>query len=143
MWESRLLNVRYLQRLRNRVNRKRLTNPKVTIISSNCAGGILYHWLGLQFRSPFINLYLENKDFLLAMENFDDFINAPIVECKDSGLHYPLGISKCLGIKIHFMHYDSFQSALAKWNERKKRMDMDNICVMFTNWNSQNGGGKI
>ena len=33
----------------NRRYRKRLKNTNVTLITSNCAGGIIYHWLGLKF----------------------------------------------------------------------------------------------
>lgn len=29
----------------NRRYRKRLKNTNVTLITSNCAGGIIYHWL--------------------------------------------------------------------------------------------------
>ena len=43
-------------------------------------GGVLYHWLGLKFNSPFINLFMSNNDFLFAMENFDDFLRTPIIE---------------------------------------------------------------
>lgn len=37
---------------------------KVSIISDNCWGGITYHSLGLEFLSPFINLFLESEDYL-------------------------------------------------------------------------------
>mgnify|MGYP002241443975 FL=1 len=48
----------HLQNNINKKNRKRLYNMKPTIIASNCTGGFIYHWLGLQFQSPFINLYM-------------------------------------------------------------------------------------
>ena len=59
----------------NKANQLRLVNKNMTIISSNCAGGFLYHWLGLEFKSPFINLFLSNEDFLEALENFDSFLD--------------------------------------------------------------------
>ena len=59
----------------NDKNRKRLKNVSPTLICSNCTGGFLYHWLGLQFRSPFINLYLTDSDFVLALENWEQFIS--------------------------------------------------------------------
>ncbi len=117
----------------NRANRKRLTNHTPTLICSNCTGGVLYHWLGLEFRSPFINLYMENGDFLTAMENFDEFIAGEIIEDKNSGLNYPVGIA-VHGERIHFMHYPDFDNALLKWNERKARINPNNMAIMLTNF---------
>ena len=101
----------------NQRNQKRLTNSTPTIIASNCTGGFLYHWLGLEFRSPFINLYMTPEDFLTAMENFEDFINTPIRECENNDHDYPVGIG-AYEKKIHFMHYPSFDSAVTTWNRR-------------------------
>ena len=81
--------------LQDRINNKniaRLQNQRLTLICSNCAGGFLYHWLGLQFRSPFMNMYMTNDDFLKALENWDDFINADMKEVVDSRFNYPIGV---------------------------------------------------
>lgn len=122
-----------LQERINKKNRKKLTNLTPTIIASNCTGGFLYHWLGLQFRSPFINLYMTPNDFITALEHFDEFINYEIEEVYDSGYNYPVGKSAYNTI-IHFMHYPSFQKAIEDWNKRKQRIDYHNIGVMLTNW---------
>lgn len=115
------------------VNQSRLTNKNITLICSNCAGGILYHNLGLQFRSPFINLYMGNNDFLYALEHFDEFLAQDVVEDKNFEKNYPVGIG--LGdVRIHFMHYDSFEEAIEKWNARKARVDMNNAEFMLTNF---------
>lgn len=121
----------------NRRNRGRLKNESPTLICSNCAGGFIYHWLGLQFRSPFINLFLTPEDFIIALENFEEFLNTPIQELKDSGKDYPVGIG-AFGVKIHFMHYKDFSEAVMKWNDRKRRINMSNMGVMLTNYS---GGG--
>lgn len=121
------------QALIDRKNRERLTNKDITLVCSNCTGGILYHWLGLQFNSPFINLYMDNEDFLIALENFDEFISGPVVEVKDSGKDYPVG-KGVHGEIIHFMHYPDFNTALRKWDERKVRIKKDNMAVMLTNF---------
>ena len=63
----------YLQERINKKNRQRLKNTTPSLICNNCLGGFIYHWLGLKFNSPFINLYLEDNDFLLALENLEDF----------------------------------------------------------------------
>lgn len=136
--------IRRRQEKINENNRKRLINRTPTLICSNCTGGVLYHWLGLKFQSPFINLYMDNDDFLTAMENFDEFINGDIIEDTNSGKSYPVGIGYG-GCKIHFMHYKSFEDGIKKWNERKARINKDNMAIWLTNYKSTNynGGGII
>lgn len=85
---------RKIQDAINKRNRAKLTNYEPTLICSNCLGGFLYHWLGLRFMSPFINLYLTNDDFLLALENWNFFINCQIQEDLESDTSYPVGIVK-------------------------------------------------
>lgn len=136
-WRQRRIDAR---------NRRRLTNHTPTLVCSNCTGGLLYHWLGLEFRSPFINLYLDNEDFITALENFDEFMDTPLVEDKESGKDYPVGIGAG-GVRVHFMHYSDFDSAVAKWEQRKARMNRDNMAVMWTNFTPEpdetNVGGGI
>ena len=114
-------------------NRARLKNKDISLICSNCAGGIMYHWLGLKFNSPFINLYLTGEDYIKALENWWDFLNAEIIEDLNCNEVYPVGIGY-LGIKIRFMHYVTFDEAIKKWNQRKVRINSDNIAVMYTNY---------
>lgn len=49
--------------------RIRLKNREFTILCSNCIGGIIYHRLGLQFRSPTVNLWMHQRDFLNLITN--------------------------------------------------------------------------
>ena len=41
-------------------------------------------------------------------------------------------IGKLEDLTIHFVHYDSRENALQKWEERKQRVNLDNIFVIFT-----------
>lgn len=89
----------YIKKLQDRINaknRKRLTNFSPTIVCSNCTGGFVYHWLGLQFNSPFINLFLRPRDFVTALENWDYFLNSKI-EQVDIGTYYPVGQVNTMG----------------------------------------------
>ena len=116
----------------DRKNRKRLTNHTPTLICPSCIGGYLYHWLRLEFRSPFINLFMDNDDFLTAMENFDEFIENPITEDKSGLFGYPVGIG-VHGERIHFLHYPDFATAIDVWNNRKQRIDRSNMAVILSN----------
>lgn len=135
-----IVNRLYIGKLQNKINvnnRKRLINASPTLVCSNCTGGFLYHWLGLRFNSPFINLFLWPKDFVCALENWEEFISSEITEVA-SNAYYPVGqiITRGGVVHIHFMHYNSFNEAIIKWNERKARMekDPDKIGFMLTNW---------
>ena len=116
----------------NFYNKQRLTNHNPTIISSDCSGGIISKWLRLEFNSPFINLYLNNEDFLCLLENFDEFIESDIIEDLNSDKPYPVGIG-CHGERINFMHYPDFATAMEKWNIRKKRINHQNMGILLSN----------
>lgn len=113
----------------NRPNRKRLTNTDPTIIASNCNGGFIAHDLNLRFNSPFVNLYLMPKDFIRYLKKIEFYQqqNLTFVQTEKA---YP--VAKLGDITLYFMHYHSKQEAEQKWNERSKRMDLDNLFVMMT-----------
>lgn len=65
--KSMVKSVILLDKRRNRINmcnRAKLRNMEMSILSSNCAGGVMSHDLGLPFRSQFVNLALRPKDFV-------------------------------------------------------------------------------
>lgn len=117
---------------RNEKKRKRLVNKDFTIISSNCIAGVIYHDLGLQFNSPTINLWFEPKDYLIFLENLETFLESDdLIEYKDNRYSYPVGIL-CGKVKLYFQHYKSFKEAKHKWENRKKRVNTQNIYVIMT-----------
>lgn len=128
---------KYLQARIDGRNRSRLTNFTPTLICSNCTGGFLYHWLGLRFCSPFINLYMTNEDFVFALENWERFIHGELREVQPSGFAYPVGEGYG-GVKVHFVHYSSFSEALRKWKERCGRINEGNMGIMLTDWGGVN-----
>lgn len=109
--------------------RKRNKNHNFTIISSNCNGGVIYSDLGEQFRSPTINLYIKPHDFLKFVSNLKAYLAEELVEVKTE-YSYPVG--KLKDIYIFFMHYSNFQEAKKKWDERKARVNYDDIYIMMT-----------
>lgn len=131
----------FLLTLKQGINKKLFQKPirdkraflykdvNISIISSNCAGGILYYDYGLEFKSPTINLFLENEDFIWLCEHIDILDRLSLREDKENEDRYPIGI---LGkSKIHFLHYKSFYEANLKWEKRKQRIDYKNICILF------------
>ncbi len=115
----------------------KLKNKDFTIIARDCIGGVLYHQLKMKFLTPTINLFLTPEDFNYFVLYLKDYIDGEMVESKNEEVDYPVGIlspnadsSVKKPIKIHFMHYDNFKNALDKWNERKKRINYDNLYVI-------------
>lgn len=112
--------------------RRKLINHAPTIISSNCNGGIILHDLGLKFNTPTINLYFSTVDFLKFVSDLNGYLKNDLTET-ESSYKYPAG--RLGDITIYFMHYSSFAEAKTKWDERKKRIDMNNLFIMMTDRN--------
>lgn len=105
---------------------------KVSIISDNCWGGITYHSLGLEFLSPFINLFLESGDYLRLLENFAYYMEQPLYLLEEKyevnlKRNYPVvGLGD---IKLFFNHYTDFEQAAQIWEKRKQRINYGNLLV--------------
>lgn len=58
----------------DRRNRMRLANPNPTVFASNCNGGVLTHDLGLQFKSPTVNLFIRPKEYVKFLGNLHHYL---------------------------------------------------------------------
>ena len=115
-------------RLYKETKRKKLKNTTPTIISSNCNGEYWYYDMGLRFLSPTINLSFDMNDYVKMLENLHWYMEQPILPFEDNRFEFPTGM---LGdIEIRFNHYKTFDEAVAKWEERKQRINWDNLFVL-------------
>lgn len=106
---------------------RRLKNRDVSIISSNCSGAFIYYDLGMRYLSPTVNLSIEMNDFVKMVKDLRWYMEQELVELNEKS-ECPMGM---LGdIKIYFIHYDNFKDAKTKWEERKKRINWDNIFIV-------------
>lgn len=121
-----------IRRIRTASLRRRLNDENVTIISNNCTAGIVYNTLGLKFLSPTINLQINDEDFPVFLQYLDDFLQSNLNELQ-TNLDYPVGVLsfKNKNVRVDFLHYDSFAEAKQKWDQRKKRINKSNICVIW------------
>lgn len=113
----------------NQRNQQRLINHSMSVIASNCNGAFILHDLNEQFRSPFVNLYLEPADFVKYLQNMTAY-NQMELGFISTDKPYPVG--KLADITLHFMHYHSEQEAREKWQERLKRLNLENLFIMMT-----------
>lgn len=114
--------------------KEKLKIQDFTLLTNNCAGGIIYHDLGLRFDSPTINLYFTVSDFLTFVENLSEFEDGILIKKEDSSI-FPIGMlksrksDKC--ITIYFMHYHTWEEAKSSWIKRIERIHKDRIAVLI------------
>ena len=114
----------------NRNKRKQLKNKNITLIASNCNGCLILHDLGLRFNSPFVNMFIEARDYIKLLSNLSQYLNMELSFEETDNFSYPIAL---LGdVKLHCVHYKSKQEVIEKWRTRIKRMDMSKCFVMFT-----------
>lgn len=115
-------------RLYKEIKRRKLKNTSPTIIASNCNGEFLYYDMKLKFLSPTINLSFDMNDYVKMLENLRWYMEQPILPYNDERFDFPTG--KLGDIEIRFNHYKSFDEAVEKWDERKKRINWDNLFIL-------------
>ena len=115
---------------------KKLRNSKLSILSMNCWGGIVYHRFGLQFLSPTINMFTTDEYFLKFLqnpiENASGDFNLVKTEFETNlKIDYPVfKIGEC---EWHMNHYSDFEFAKQKWRERTQKINWFNTLVtMYT-----------
>ena len=124
--------IQYLRRIVRFFYRKRLRNTSFSLITNNCIGGVISHDMHLQFRSPTVNLFFSNEDFILFCRHLSYYLKLP-VEVEESEKDYPVGAlrGEYGTIRLYFMHYDTFEEAKNKWEQRSSRVDFDNLYVIM------------
>lgn len=126
-----MLYLNYIfRKLINGINRLRLKNRDFSLFSSNCNGSCICHDLGLQFRSPFVNLCLSAEDYMKFLRQPRTYLEAPLVFCADAEKAYP--VAKLRDITLHFVHYETQEEAVSAWERRKARINWDNLFVLMT-----------
>lgn len=110
-----------------------LKNSHIFIIANNCWGGLTYHYLGLQFDSPFINMFIKDKDYINILKKLDclheDLILSGTEYNRTLKITYP--VYELSGSKLYMNHCSDFELAKKKWNERKSRVNYDNLFIMM------------
>lgn len=95
-----------------------------SIISNNCWGSDYYSNNNIEYKTPFVGLFIHAPCYIKLLMNFNDYMNLELYHLNKSKYgetKYPIGT---LGdIEIHFLHERSFEIAKEKWDRRKKRMD--------------------
>ena len=129
-----LRNYRLKKRQRYALKIAGKIDENVSIISSNCLGGIIYHDLGLKFLSPTINLTFSMEDFLYFAEHLNELNECTLIRDETKNAKYPMGYLKYPNgnnIKIQFVHYSTFDDAKEKFLNRLNRIKYEKIVLLF------------
>lgn len=119
----------YLRRFLNEQNKSRLINKDFSLICNNCNGAFICHDLGLRYNSPFVNLWIKPDDYIKMLYNLHYYLELELKFIDEDNVDYPIGM---LGdIKIYFQHYSSCEEANEKWKLRIKRMNYNNLFILF------------
>lgn len=127
----RVKRERWLKQLR-----KRNHNHDFSLISNDCTGGVICHDLGEQFRSPTVNLWIPNPQFLTFAQNLQYYLSCEMRETPDATKTYPVGTiipkdKDHIPIEVNFEHYPSFAAGYAKWKERSLRVNYDRLYYVW------------
>lgn len=115
------------RRILSRIVKSQLDLSNISLIAMNCIGGVVYHDCKQKFLSPTVNLYFYPSEFIKFVNNLEYYLSlTPRVEM---GKNYPIGFLD--DIKIFFMHYNTPEEALSKWEERKTRINKDRVFVIM------------
>jgi uncharacterized protein (DUF1919 family) len=116
--------------------RRRVRDRNFSVVSNNCWGAGIYSALGVEYRTPFVGLFLMPDCYLALLSDLRKRLSIdltflpesryPIVNAmrEDKKSLWPIG---CLGegVEIHFMHYADRDEAVAKWQRRVSRFAPD------------------
>ena len=104
-----------------------LQKSHLSIISRNCFGGVISNLLNLPFRSPFVNMNM-------IMEYFFKFLHDPHAYLEKEPTFYKMfkdfPLLSLEDIRLDMVHYKTSEEAIEKWNERKQRINWNNLFVV-------------
>ena len=112
---------------------RRLQKSQLSILSMNCFGGLLSHLLGLKTLSPFFNLRTDTEeDFLKFLKHPRIYIEEDLdfKETRQSR-DFMTPVYSIGDMILWMVHDKDFDKAVAKWNERKKRINWYNLIAIM------------
>lgn len=119
-----------IRKLIDKRNRSRLKNRDFSLFASNCNGACICHDLGLQFRSPFVNLWLSSPDFVKLLESPAEYLAAPLEFVEQTEFAYP--VARLKDVTVYFEHYASPEEARRQWERRCERINWNKLFVLMT-----------
>lgn len=111
-----------------------IKNNIPTYFSSNCWAGLLYNRLRLRPRSPIINMFVGERDYIKFLKDPHMYLDTEPEFSRmwyDEYLRKEYPVALCKDIELHFNHYDNFTIARNLWNERAARVNWKRVIAMM------------
>jgi len=133
------------KKIKSKINNLKIKNNEFSIISNNCWGTFIYKKFGLTYQSPFINLFIFAPDYIYLLNNFSENIlknisfidktkskyKSELIKLDIFEQDYPIGVLDDK-VELHFLHYNTKEEALSKWNKRCERINYDKLIIKFS-----------
>lgn len=107
----------------------RYNGQPISIISSNCIGGIICNRIGQPQNSPTFNLWIPQRDFIKFISDLPFYLKQDLVFKESQESKYPVAF--CGDVQINFQHYKSVEDAKYGWEKRKSRIIWDNLFIIM------------
>lgn len=108
-----------------------IINKNISIVSDDCWGGVLYHSLGLEFKTPFINFGVDHDGYVELVNNLKYYLSMPLTIDNKIHSNYMIGNLKKM-VNFYFNHDVSESEIIKKWNRRVERFNFENYLVKMT-----------
>ncbi len=125
-----ILRNRHMKEVRRRFDREHLED--ISIISTNCVGGEISYLLNLGFRSPFVNISMNRREFVQLASELKRYMELPLQVRKNengscTGVLEGAGLP---AVTIHFPHDSSPVTVVRNWERRKSRINYDRLVLI-------------
>ena len=113
----------------------RLRREGISFVSDNCWGGLMYNTLGLEMRSPFVNMFIRREHFDRLLRDLPGYLKEPLVPLRLrqgqlGSTVYPIA---ALGdVEIHLNHVftpDQLTDYARQWYRRTDRFLFERVMV--------------
>ena len=112
-----------------------LRREGISFVSDNCWGGLMYHTLGLEMRSPFINMFIRREHFDRLLRDLPGYLSLPLVPLRLrrgelGSTVYP--IAAIGDVELHLNHVftpDMLEDYGRAWYRRAERFRLERVMV--------------
>lgn len=105
----------------------------ISLFCNNCITGCVCHDFGMRFNSPTVNLIIKPTDYVEFLSKIEYYKDCEVKEYPEGFSEYscPVGILDNK-VRIYFLHYNSFEEAKNKWENRCKRINLQNMYFVLS-----------
>ena len=113
----------------------RLRREGISFVSDNCWGGLMYHTLGLEMRSPFINMFIRQEHFDRLLSDLPGYLREPLVPLRLrqgqlGSTVYPIAALGDVEIHLNHVFTPAMLAEYARaWSRRTGRFLLDRVMV--------------